>query len=131
MSSMPYNPTPEQIESIFQAEKFAQESSIRRQVDEILSNATPDSLSEDLPAIVSQVSKTSRNDLIHYIALRKHILTLFSKSLEMTEDQRYPSEGTVHDIIFPRKGDLASMPFEDHNLWMIDERLNFTNFVSF
>lgn len=130
LSSLPYNPTPEQIESVFQAEKFAQETSIRRKLEEILSNATAESLDEDLPAIVGQISKTSRNDLIHYIALRKHILTLFAKSFETTDENKYPSEGTVHDIIFPRKGDAATTALEDHNLWMIDERLNFTNFVS-
>ncbi|MEO1207193.1 MAG: ATP-binding protein [Pseudomonadota bacterium] len=130
LSSMPYNPTPDQIESVFQAEKFVQETSIRRRVDEILNDATADSLDENLPVIVGQISKTSRNDLIHYIALRKHILTLFGKSFETSDEKKYPSEGTVHDIIFPRKGDTAVTALEDHNLWMIDERLNFTNFVS-
>ncbi len=36
----------------------------------------------------------------------------------------------VHDIIFPRKGDTEITAFDDHNLWIIDERLNFTSYVS-
>ncbi|WP_027389849.1 hypothetical protein [Chrysiogenes arsenatis] len=39
-------------------------------------------------------------------------------------------EGVVHDIIFPRKGDSDSTSFHDHNLWIVDERLNFTTWVS-
>ncbi|WP_339948490.1 ATP-binding protein [uncultured Albimonas sp.] len=130
LASMPYNPTPEQIETIFQKEKFSQEVSIRQQVSRMLNETDAQDLNDGLPKILDQISKTSRNDLIHYIALRKHVLTLFGKSFELTGDQKYPSEGAVHDIIFPRKGDSAVTPFEEHNLWIIDERLNFTNFVS-
>lgn len=129
LSSMPYNPTPEQIETVFQREKFSQEIAIRQQVDRMLSETDAAGLKDGLPKILDQISRTSRNDLIHYIALRKHVLTLFGKSFELTDDQKYPSEGTVHDIIFPRKGDSAATAYDDHNLWIIDERLNFTFFV--
>lgn len=130
LSLMPYSPTPEQIETVFQKEKFAQEVAIRQQVNKMLSETDVAGLKDGLPKIMDQISKTSRNDLIHYIALRKHVLTLFGKSFELTDDHKYPSEGTVHDIIFPRKGDSAATAYEEHNLWIIDERLNFTNFVS-
>lgn len=130
LTPMPYNPTPEQIEEVFQKEKFKQEVSIRQQVERIISEANASSLEDGLPQILGQISKTSRNDLIHYIALRKHVLTLFARSFELGDDKKYPSEATVHDIIFPRKGDLISTALEDHNLWIIDERLNFTNFVN-
>ena len=36
----------------------------------------------------------------------------------------------MHDIIFPRKGDSDSTPFDEHNLWLIDERLNFSEYLS-
>lgn len=130
LSSMPYNPTPEHIETVFQKEKFIQEVRIRQKVNEMMGETDADGLREGLPAILDQISKTSRNDLIHYIALRRHVLTLFGKSFELVDDAKYPSEGTVHDIIFPRKGDSVVTAYEDHNLWIIDERLNFTNFVS-
>src|SRR3546814_7568146 len=67
---------------------------------------------------------------IHYIALRRKILDIFGKSLETDESGTYSSEGVVHDIIFPRKGDTDITSFHDHNLWIVDERLNFTTYVS-
>lgn len=129
LSAMAYNPAPEQIETFFQKEKFRQEVSIRQQVERILQETDASELKDGLPKILDQISKTSRNDLIHYIAMRKHVLTLFGRSFELGEDGKYPSEGTVHDIIFPRKGDSGVTAFESHNLWIVDERLNFTNFV--
>lgn len=130
LSSMPCNPSSEQIETVFQKEKFSQEVAIRQEVHRMLSETDVGALKDGWPRILKQISKTSRNDLIHYIALRRHVLTLFGKSFELTDDQKCPSEGTVHDIIFPRKRDSATTAYEDHNLWIIDERLNFTNYVS-
>jgi len=36
----------------------------------------------------------------------------------------------VHDIIFPRGGNSESTPLDEHNLWIIDERLNFASYLS-
>ena len=123
---MPYNASPEQIEEFFQKEKFKEEVKNRRKTDEILSHTAAVDLPDGIPAIIEKISKTSRNDLIHYIALRKHVLSILSKSIELGDDHRYPDEGTLHDIIFPRRKDSKSLAFENLNLSIIDERLNFT-----
>jgi len=130
LAPMPCKPTPEEIEGIFQKAKFSQEVATRKEVEKMRNTTDPAELKDGLPKILEQISKTSRNDLIRYIAPRRHVLTLFAKSFEFTDDQKYSTEGVVHDIIFPRKGDSETTDYEDHNLWIIDERLNFTAFVS-
>ena len=130
LSGMPYKPTNEQIETCLHSEKFAQELAIKKDVARLLSKTSLDNAKDDVIEIVSKISGTSRNDLIHYIALRRNILDIFKKSLEADESGGYSSEGNVHDIIFPRKGDTERTSFRDHNLWIVDERLNFTNYVS-
>lgn len=130
LTGMPYNPSNEEIESRLQKEKFAQEAHIKKEVAKLLADGNLESLKENVLEIVSKISGTSKNDLIHYIALRRNILDIFGKSLQVDETGVYESEGVVHDIIFPRKGDTDTTSFEQHNLWIIDERLNFTNYVS-
>lgn len=130
LSSMPYNPTPDEIETVFQREKYSQEVAIRRDVAQILAGTGTENLSEGVAGILERISKTSRNDLVHYIAMRRSVLDIFQRGLESEQDGTYSSEGTVHDIIFPRKGDSQTTSFDEHNLWIVDERLNFTNFVS-
>ena len=130
LSSMPYNPTNEEIETRLQSEKFEQEISIKRDVAKLLSEDNFDNVKDSVIEIVSKIAYTSKNDLIHYIALRRKLLDIFEKSLQVDESGSYSSEGVVHDIIFPRKGDTERTPFFDHNLWIVDERLNFTNYVS-
>lgn len=130
LAEMPYNPSNEEIEGRLQKEKFAQEIQLKKKVTNLLAESNLGTLKENVLEIVSKISGTSKNDLIHYIALRRNILDLFGKSLQFDQTGNYRSEGVVHDIIFPRKGDTDTTSFEDHNLWLIDERLNFTNYVN-
>lgn len=130
LSSMPYNPSNEDIEIRLQKEKFSQEIAIRRDVTKLLTETNLEEVQDSVAEVVNKVSDTSKNDLIHYIALRRAILDIFGKSLELNESGAYSSEGIVHDIIFPRKGDSDVTSFHGHNLWLVDERLNFTNWVS-
>lgn len=130
LRSMPYKPTNEEIETRLQQEKFAQEIAIKRDVAKLLTETNIKNAKDRVTDIVSNISGTSKNDLIHYIALRRTILDIFGKSLEVDETGAYSAEGIVHDIIFPRKGDTERTSFHDHNLWILDERLNFTTYVS-
>ena len=130
LSGMPYNPSNEEIETRLQKEKFAQEIEIKRDVASLLAESNFENVKESVIEIVSKIAGTSKNDLIHYIALRRTILDIFGKSLEVDESGTYSSEGVVHDIIFPRKGDTERTSFKVHNLWILDERLNFTTYVS-
>ncbi|MDP2849015.1 MAG: hypothetical protein Q8O35_12625, partial [Humidesulfovibrio sp.] len=130
LSSLPLNPSKEEIETRLQKEKFTQEVAIRRDVTNLLNETNLEDVQDRVVEIVNKVSGTSRSDLIHYIALRRTILEIFGKSLETDQSGAYSSEGVVHDIIFPRKGNSDATPFRDHNLWLVDERLNFTTWVS-
>jgi hypothetical protein len=113
LTGMPYNPSYEEIEGRLQKEKFAQETQIKREVTKLLAGGNLASLQSNVLETVSKISGSSKNDLIHYIALRKNILDIFGKSLELDEAGAYASEGIVHDIIFPRKGDTDITSFED------------------
>ena len=130
LSEMPYNPTDEKIETHLHREKFLRDTAIKREVEGLLSKASFENVEESVIDIISKISDTSKDKLIHYIVLRKEILNIFSKSLEVGESGAYSSEGVVHDIIFPRKQDTEITSFEEHNLWILDERLNFTEYVS-
>lgn len=80
--------------------------------------------------MIESISDNSKNDLIHYVSMRKCVLDLFSKSLEIGADGKHKSEGEVHDIIMQRKKDSDEIDFDAHNLWMLDERLNFSAYIS-
>ncbi|GLQ47827.1 hypothetical protein GCM10007862_28780 [Dyella lipolytica] len=130
LNSFPYNPSSEQIEARLQEEKFKDEARIRREVSRILSDGSVENFEKSISDIVERISETSKNDLVHYVALRKNVLDLFEKSLQLTASNEYKDEGVLHDIIFPRKKDSESLEYKEHNLWLLDERLNFTRYLS-
>ncbi|MCP4153887.1 MAG: sensor histidine kinase [bacterium] len=130
LSGISFNPSDEEMELSLQKEKFNQELSITRDVKKLLEESSIDNYKDDVAKVVRKISGSSKNELVHYIALRRHILEIFRKSLEYGPDKKYSSEGFVHDIIFPRKGNSERTSLKDHNLWIVDERLNFTDYVS-
>ena len=105
IKNIPYNPTNEEIETTLQWKKIEQEATIRKDVARLLSEDDIDKLKENVVDIVGRISNSSKDELIHYIALRRKILDIFKRSLEADDSGMYSSEGIVHDIVFPRRGD--------------------------
>ncbi|MFM1959307.1 MAG: hypothetical protein RL588_824 [Pseudomonadota bacterium] len=129
-SSLPMNPSDTEIEIHLQRHKHAVEIKTRGEVATILAKDDMSALSEQVTKVLAQISQTSKNDLAHYVSMRKCVLDLFRKSLERDKDGKYKSEGEVHDIIVPRRKDSDELDYEDHNLWILDERLNFADYLT-
>ena len=69
--------------------------------------------------------------LAQYVAHRRIILDLFSKALSLEDqDDRYPLEKVLHRIIFPMNASSDDVLLSQQNLWILDERLNYHEFVS-
>ena len=129
-SALPMRPSNQDIELHLQKKKFEKEIATRTQVTALLNSENPDELGEKIAQLIERISDNSKNDLIYYVSMRKCVLDLFSKSLEIGADGKHKSEGEVHDIIMPRKKDSEELNYDAHNLWILDERLNFTSYVS-
>lgn len=126
---MPFHLDNKTIELEIQKVKFEQEVSARSKIEQIINNPDKE-IDESVKALIGQISKAKLNELAHYVALRKVILDLFKKSLEIKDDGKYDLESAVHSIIFPLKADSDTTKYSNHNLWILDERLNFTDYVS-
>jgi hypothetical protein len=129
-SVLPMRPSNQDIEFHLQKKKYEKEITTRTQVAALLNSEDPDELGEKISQLIESISDNSKNDLIHYVSMRKCVLDLFSKSLEIGADGKHRSEGDVHDIIMPRKKDSEELNYDAHHLWILDERLNFTSYVS-
>lgn len=129
-SQVPYNPTNEEVETHLHHQKYTREIAVKGEVRELLASQAPEDLRENAAEIVSRISGTSRSELIHYVALRRSVLEIFDRSLTLDQGGSYSSEDLVHDIIFPRRRNSEDTLFGEHNLWIVDERLNFTEYLS-
>jgi hypothetical protein len=118
------------MEAFLHREKYKQERRVSQEVAAVLASNDPSELLHRARDLADRVSETSKNELVHYVALRKQVLALFRRSLELTGEGAYPSEEAVHNVIFPTKADDQAIDFQSHNLWILDERLTFTSYLA-
>lgn len=129
-STLPMRPSNQDIELHLQQKKFEKEIATRAQVAAILASENETDLDSRIAQVMESISETSRNDLAHYVSMRKCVLDIFAKALEADDNGRHRSEGEVHDIIMQRRKDSDEIDFDAHNLWILDERLNFCTYIS-
>ncbi len=130
ISKLPCRPTEEQIDSHLHAENFRSDSDLKTRIHKLMSSNVSHVDDQSFVNIIEELSDSSKEKLAEYVVFRKFILDLFKRNLEYTETGKYSYEESLHDIIFRRKEDSNSVYYEDHNLWLIDERLNFTQYVA-
>jgi hypothetical protein len=56
---------------------------------------------------------------------RKSVLDLLDKFLGFAnvETERHHLEEAVHSLVCPMRTDSAALEIDDHNLWIVDDRL--------
>lgn len=81
---------------------------------------------------VSELKDASISSLAEYVVKRKMILDVFEKSLKFTNihSQQSEYEKVLHEIICPLKSTSDDLDYEDHNLWIIDDRLAFYTYFN-
>lgn len=79
---------------------------------------------------LSKASDLKRSDLANYVAHRKVILDLFRRAIKKGTEGNYYKEDVLHKLIMPMQTVSDQIKFEDSNLWLVDERLAFHNFLA-
>lgn len=75
--------------------------------------------------LYSKIIEVGNSRLSEYIIHRKLVLDLFDKLLK-----RKAPEKAVHSLIFPLQTMSDEVGFEDHNLWMLDEKLSYHKYLA-
>ena len=99
-----------------------------RQVKVILSKE--DLNEEEIEDAFSKVSDAAKADLTKYILWRNHVISLLNKKLTWDEAQKYKKEDELHKLFYQMRKTSNDVPYETNNLWLIDERLNFHDYLA-
>lgn len=78
----------------------------------------------------SSVTQLSQASLAEYIVRRKAVIDLLEKALESTNDGKYSKESQIHSIICPMQITSDDVQFDEMNLWLIDDRLAYHQFLA-
>ncbi|WP_158977344.1 ATP-binding protein [Cellulophaga sp. L1A9] len=128
-SQMGYNLSNNEIEVALHKVKHKKEIETRSKFTELLEN--PENFEDNtLSEMVNQISEIGKSDLAHYVYNRKCILQAFKEMLKRNDEGKGHLEKEIHNIIYPMTRNSENTTYEEHNLWLLDERLVFSEYIS-
>lgn len=125
-----YTATDEEIELFLQKYKFDNEVSTKQELRFLLNANGKADFKTRLSAIMEKLTDTGKSDLIHYVCNRRLVLEIFEELRKRNEDGKANLETEIHTLIYPQNADSTSTGYEDHNLWLLDERLVFSEYIA-
>lgn len=109
-----------------ESEAFVQGQEIFAEVD---AEPTED-YAERLAAYLSTVSEINQSDLAAYVSRRRTVLDLLGRLIRLDKDGKYSREDAIHSLIIPMRTDSNEVAADGSNLWIIDERLAFHDYLA-
>jgi hypothetical protein len=124
--------TKEKIDETLYAYKGKAEYEIKKVGNNLLKTNfnSIEEIKDKVKELEEKIEVFQKDQLASYFIFRKMIIELLKKKLDLNKDGKYSNEDIIHDIIFPRKTTTNEILFNDHNLWLIDERLSFHSFAA-
>ncbi|MFT6319133.1 MAG: hypothetical protein ACJAT4_000048, partial [Granulosicoccus sp.] len=131
-----YDAKEEDFEMALQKIKYHKENITKNKIKKIFEktdgtkNNPDDILADQVSSLIKEVSDAGKSDLAHYVCNRQVVLKILNKLLERNDDGSAKYEKDIHSIIFPMNKDSLETNYQDHNLWILDEKLVFSRYIS-
>jgi hypothetical protein len=90
----------------------------------------PEDYRKRLDNYLEMVEDIKKSDLAGYVSHRKVILDLLGKAIERTPAGGYSREDLIHRLIMPMGVVSTEIDQIQSNLWLVDERLAFHNYLA-
>lgn len=79
---------------------------------------------------LNKADDIKKSDLASYVSHRRVILDLFEKATQRDADGNYVREELIHQLIMPMRVDSNTVALNAGNLWLVDERLAFHDYLA-
>jgi len=80
--------------------------------------------------IAEELTILGKDKLSDYVMQRHAIIKLFEARLKKRDDDKYPLEKAIHNIIVPLRTTSDEVDYMNQNLWLIDERFTYHNYLA-
>lgn len=91
---------------------------------------SPEVSQERLSEYLQTVTDINQSDLAAYVFRRRVILDALSRLIRSDEHGKYSREDAIHSLLMPMRTDSNEMGTDASNLWIIDERLAFHDYLA-
>ena len=83
-----------------------------------------------LKAHLQRIVSANSSALAEYIAHRKVVLDLMRAAIRKLDDGTFQKECFLHNLIYPMRSTSEETPYSAHNLWLIDEKLAYCDYIT-
>lgn len=130
LSSISYNSSDESIDVELHKLKFRDEMNARSVMKHLLATDDCDDYPKKISEAIAKITDLGKTELAHYVFNRRWILQALQSFLKRQDDGKAFLEKDIHNLIFPMGKDSVSINYEEHNLWLLDERLVFSEYIA-
>lgn len=117
------------LEMALHEQMYTKQRELKQESHKLMENSAAESLKPEeyeakLKSFLERANELGKSSLAEYVTHRKVILEFLEKSLQADpKTGKYPLEEIIHKIIYPMRTTSEDVPYEQQNLWIIDERL--------
>jgi len=90
----------------------------------------PEGYDERLAKYLETVKEFNQSDLANYVSRRRTTLDILDKLIQADEDGKYSREDSIHELLFPMRKESTDVGVDASNLWILDERLVFHDYLA-
>jgi len=127
------NITDKELELLLHKQLMEIEGSLLSEGHEVMNfgvHETPDQYRTRLERYLEKVGDLKKSDLANYVFHRKVILDILEQAIKRGEDGKYAREELIHELIMPMRKTSNDILSDGYNLWLVDERLAFHDFLA-
>lgn len=90
----------------------------------------PEDYQDRLSAYLDTINDINMSDLAAYVSRRRVILDILARMIRSNEEGKYSREDAIHSLLMPMRRDSNEIGTDASNLWIIDERLAFHDYLA-
>tara|TARA_A100000171_G_scaffold11725_1_gene9593 strand:+ start:4141 stop:6213 length:2073 start_codon:yes stop_codon:yes gene_type:complete len=98
--------------------------------DDLMGVENYEEYNEKYHSYIERLNETGKTQLAKYLIHRKSVIDLLDRLLGMDDNNKFEDEDTIHSIFFPLKKLSDEVPFNQQNLWLLDERLTYHSYLT-
>ncbi|KPF65649.1 hypothetical protein [Porphyrobacter sp. AAP60] len=132
--SMPLNWDEKKLVEAVAVKRYRAQKALVKQIEKLDANTASMSdgeFGERVRKITSDLGESEKSALAQYVVERRMVISLLEKRRQFDRRKgEHESENLVHEVFCPLGVTSDVIDYNDHNLWLIDDRLAYYSFIA-
>ena len=134
LEALPANPKKREIEAALGRVLLERQADLKEEGKALLAfepeTDTLEKYKQQMEGVLAKFEDLDQTALAQHVIHRRIVLNLLDQALSRDDDTgRYQLEAVVHRLIHPMRKGSDEVEFEEQNLWVLDDRLTYHEFL--